>query len=69
MRRILSGVIRSVLNDGCTANILDLTEVTLVDLAAVQFLIRCENEGIELAHCPPYVREWIVRERAEAAQL
>jgi hypothetical protein len=40
--------IRSVMNDACAPSIMDLTEVILVDLAAVQFLIRCENEGVEL---------------------
>jgi len=61
--------IRSAMNDGCTHKILDLTEVTLVDIAVVRFLMSCENEGMELLQCPPYVREWIVRERAEGAQL
>jgi hypothetical protein len=42
---------------------LDLLEVTLVDLAFVQFLALCEAEGAELLHCPPYIREWIRRER------
>ena len=56
--------IRSAMNEGCTRKILDLSEVTLVDVAAVRFLIRCENEGVELADCPPYVREWMLRERA-----
>jgi hypothetical protein len=60
--------IRSAMNDGCARQILDLREVTLVDIVAVQFLIGCENEGAELVQCPPYVREWIVRERAEGAQ-
>jgi anti-anti-sigma regulatory factor len=60
--------IRSAMNEACTRKILDLTEVTLVDVAVVRFLISCENEGIELVQCPPYVREWIVRERAEGAQ-
>ena len=60
--------IRSELGDGCATKILDLTQVTLVDLAAVRFLIRCEDEGIELVQCPPYVREWMLRERAEGAQ-
>ena len=42
---------------------LDLDEVTLVDGAVVRFLIACEAEGIELLHCPPYIREWMDRER------
>jgi hypothetical protein len=45
--------------------ILDLSEVTLVDVGMVRFLITCEDEGIELAQCPAYVREWILRERAD----
>lgn len=57
--------VQSTLNDDCTRKILDLSEVTLVDLGVIQFLISCENEGIELEQCPPYVREWILRERAE----
>jgi hypothetical protein len=60
--------IRSAMNDGCTRRILDLSEVTLVDIPVVQFLIKCQDEGIPLVRCPPYVREWIVRERAEEAR-
>jgi len=57
--------IRSALNDRSTPKTLDLSEVTLVDIAAIRFLISCEDEGVELVQCPPYVREWILRERAE----
>jgi hypothetical protein len=60
--------IRSAMHDGRAHKILDLTEVTLVDVAVVRFLISCENDGTELVQCPPYIREWIVRERAEGAQ-
>ena len=60
--------IRSAMNDSSTHKILDLAEVTLVDIAAVRFLLNCENKGVELVQCPPYVREWMVRERAEGAQ-
>ena len=60
--------IRSAMNDGCARKILDLSEVTLVDVAVVRFLISCEDEGIELVECPPYVREWMLRERAEGVQ-
>ncbi|PWT98211.1 MAG: hypothetical protein C5B51_29705 [Terriglobia bacterium] len=60
--------IRSAMNDGCARKILDLSEVTIVDVAAVRFLIQCESEGVELAQCPLYVREWMCRERAERAE-
>jgi hypothetical protein len=62
------GSIRSELGENCTSKVLDLSEVTLVDLGAVQFLISCEDEGVELVQCPPYVREWMLRERTEGAQ-
>lgn len=43
--------------------VLDLDQVTLVDLCVVRFLIACEAEGIELVHCAPYIREWMSRDR------
>ena len=43
--------------------VLDLDDVTLVDVGVVRFLIACESEGIELLDCPPYIREWMDRER------
>jgi len=58
----------AAMRDGSASKTLDLSEVTLVDLEVIRFLIRCEEEGIELAQCPPYVREWILREREESAQ-
>ena len=57
--------IRSEMDDQCTRTILNLNEVTLVDLGVVRFLIGCEDEGIELVQCPSYVREWMSRERSE----
>ncbi len=44
-------------------NVLDLGEVTLVDVTVVRFLMACEAEGIELVHCARYIREWMDRER------
>jgi len=60
--------IRSAMNDGGARKILDLSEVTLVDIAVVRFLITCEEEGVELVQCPLYVREWMLRERTEGAE-
>ena len=57
--------IRAELDDGCKVKFLDLSEVTLVDVDVIRFLIRCEDEGVDLVQCPPYVRQWIVCERAE----
>ena len=38
---------------------LDLREVRLVDREAVEFLARCEANGVRLRNCPAYLREWI----------
>jgi hypothetical protein len=43
--------------------IIDLTEVTLVDREAVNFLAHSEAKGVELKNGPAYVREWVARER------
>jgi len=42
---------------------LDLTEVELADRDAVTLLARTEGNGIDLRHCPAYIREWVTRER------
>ena len=42
---------------------LDLRELTLVDHEAVGFLRECDSDSITLRNCPPYVWEWIARQR------
>jgi anti-anti-sigma regulatory factor len=42
--------------------VLDLQEVDLVDRDTVRFLARCAADGIQLEHCPAYIREWIAGE-------
>jgi len=37
--------------------------VTLVDIEVVRFLNACEESGIELLDCWPYIREWMSREK------
>ena len=61
------GDIQAQMDDGHVRLFMDLGEVTLVDVEVVRFLSECEDGGIVLVHCPPYVREWILRERAEGA--
>jgi len=43
--------------------ILDLKDLTLVNENAITFLVRSEANSITLKNCPPYVREWITRQR------
>jgi hypothetical protein len=39
--------------------VLNLTDVTLVNQDAVEFLASCEADGILLENCPAYIRQWI----------
>ncbi len=43
----------------------DLKNVLLVSRDAVKLLALSEANGTELRNCPPYIREWVSRERAE----
>jgi hypothetical protein len=43
--------------------VLDLKDLTLANDDAVNFLERCESNSITLENCPPYIREWIKRQR------
>jgi len=52
----------------CHAVSLDLKELTLVDRESVLYLRRCEDEGVKLANCAAYVRDWIDRERRDKAR-
>jgi anti-anti-sigma regulatory factor len=56
--------LRALVDKNMRGVVLDLEEVTLVDIDVVRFLGTCESQGIELRHCAPYIREWILRERA-----
>lgn len=43
--------------------VLDLEELSLVDIDAVRFLGTCQAGGISLIHCRPYIYDWIANER------
>ena len=49
-------------NDG-PRFVLDLTEVTVVDVEVVRFLGACAANGMKIVNCPQYIREWMDRER------
>lgn len=46
-----------------TRTVLDVSEVTLVDLEVVRFFNACEDQGAEVANPSAYIREWMNRER------
>jgi hypothetical protein len=43
--------------------VLDLRDVSIVNLDVVRFLGVCESRGIQLLDCPAYIRKWIDREK------
>jgi hypothetical protein len=47
----------------------DLEGVGLVEREVVRFFSRGPGAGIELRHCPGYMREWIRCECAEGSRL
>jgi hypothetical protein len=58
-------MLRSVLAQESGGFTIDLKNVLLVDREAVKLLALSEGNGTELRNCPPYIREWVTRERAE----
>jgi ABC-type transporter Mla MlaB component len=57
------GVLKSLVEKQKKAVVLDLNGVKLVDQDAVRFLASFETGQAKITNCPPYIREWIRRER------
>jgi hypothetical protein len=57
--------LRELLEQEERAVAIDLDNVLLADREAVKLLAVAETNGTELRKCPPYIREWVTRERAE----
>lgn len=57
--------LRRVIEDEASAVAIDLKHVDLVDREAVKFLAQRELNGTVLRNCPPYIREWVTRDRTE----
>ena len=45
--------------------VLDLKNLTLAGQSEIDFLTECEERGVTLANCAPYIREWITNQRNE----
>jgi anti-anti-sigma regulatory factor len=57
------GELQKQLQDNRPQFVLDLKEVTIVDVDVVRFLGACEQEGVKIVHFSPYIREWVQREQ------
>lgn len=56
--------LRTEMDRSSTRVTLDLDELDLVDVAAVRFLNACEAQNAEIVNCAPFIREWMLQERA-----
>jgi hypothetical protein len=52
------------LQGGAGQMVIDLQEVTLVDLDVVRFLVICEARGVTIENCAPYIRQWMIQEQS-----
>ena len=55
--------LKAQIQDSRPRIVLDLEEVTLVDVEVVRFLGVYEAEGGTVLHCAPYIQEWMRREQ------
>jgi hypothetical protein len=55
--------LKTLLEQESGSLMLDLKDVRLVDGDAVRLLAIHESNGVRITDCPPYIREWIRRER------
>ena len=44
--------------------VLDLSDVTLVNQDAIEFLACCEANSIMLENCPAYIRQWMDKQKS-----
>ena len=42
---------------------LDLKDLTLAGQNEIDFFAQCEERGVKLTNCAPYIREWVTRQR------
>jgi hypothetical protein len=42
--------------------VVDLAEISVVDIEGVRWLNACQAVGIGVENCTPYIREWMLQE-------
>jgi len=57
------GELKKQLQKNGTQLVLDLKEMTLVNVDVVRFLGECKAEDVKIVHCAQYIRKWMHRER------
>jgi hypothetical protein len=52
-----------LLQGDAARTVIDLQEVTLVDLEVVRFFVACEARGVQIETCSAYIHQWMIQER------
>jgi anti-anti-sigma regulatory factor len=55
--------LKKQLQDNGPQLVLDLKEVTLVDVEVVRFLGTCKAHGVKIMNCSRYIQKWMAQER------
>jgi hypothetical protein len=55
--------VQTLIEESEPAIVLDLKELTMVDLETVRFLGRCQSDGVALLHGSQFIRDWIAKEQ------
>jgi hypothetical protein len=59
--------IKTQMKSGDSRVVLDIADVTLVDVHIVRFLNACQDQGVEVVNGSPFILEWMARERSANA--
>jgi anti-anti-sigma regulatory factor len=59
--------LKTQLQFGDSRVVLDIADVTLVDVLIVRFLNACQDQGVEVVNGSPFILEWMARERSANA--
>ena len=55
--------LKKQLQDNGPQLVLDLKEVTVVDVDVVRFLVESKADGVKIVHGSQYIRKWMAREQ------
>jgi hypothetical protein len=58
------GEVRTEIAKISSCVILDLAEVSVVDIDGVRWLNGCETAGLKVENGAPYIREWMLQEKS-----
>ena len=55
--------VRTLIEETGAPIVLDLEELTMVDLETVRFLGQCQSDGVSLLHASQFINDWVAKEK------